>query len=49
MYWTLSKQNEEPTEARIASDWNDTETSAMTNLTNVLTESCARGKNDHGS
>ena len=49
MYWTLPKQNEEPTEARIASDWNDTETSDMTNLTNVLTESCARGKNDHGS
>ena len=49
MYWTLSKQNEELTEARIASDWNDTETSDMTNLTNVLTESCARGKNDHGS
>ena len=49
MYWTLSKQNEELTKARIASDWNDTETSAMTNLINALTESCARGKNDHGS
>ena len=49
MYWTLPKQNEELTEALIASNWNGTETSAMTNLINVLTESCARGKNDHGS
>lgn len=48
-YWTLTKQNEELAEALIASNRNDTETSTMTNLINVFTESCARGKNDHGS